>query len=522
MVEQLESWKEIAAYLGREVRTVQRWAATRGLPVRRLPGGKRPRVFSFTREIDEWLRAGSADARLAHTPDSIAVLPFLNLTGDAAETSFGRGLAEDVITALVRVPGLRVTARTSSFMFAGRARDVRQIAVRLGVAWVLEGSIRRDGERLRVSAQLIDAVDGCHVWSERYDRHLTDIFEIQDEIARSIALALKQTLARPAALVNPTKDLVAYELWTTGRSTSQDYTPDAYLRSRECYEAAIARDPGFARAHFALAELLFYGVEFGLSRSPADAPKAREALARALECDEMLGEAHALLGVFQGLLEYDWPAAEQSFARAFALSPGSSTMLSQHAWYHLVPKLRLEEAVREAQQAASLDPLSPFVRGSLGLTFLAARQYARAVDECRLAVELAPRLWWLRWFYGTALLLHGRRERGFRECQLVFDRNPQPAVAGAMAMLCGMFGRRNRARRLLTKLQEAAAQRSYVPPLAFAWAYIGLGDDRAFEWLDKAVEARNPVVTHLPSMPLYDRIRRDPRFQGLLAKMHLA
>ncbi len=521
MVEQLESWKEIALYLGREVRTVQRWATARGLPVRRLPGGKRPRVFSFTHEIDAWLRAGSADATLTHAPDSVAVLPFLNLTGDAEGTSFGDGLAEDVITALVRVPGLRVTARTSSFMFAGRGRDVRQIGARLGVAWVLEGSIRRDGDRLRVSAQLIDAVDGCHAWSERYDRHLTDIFEIQDEIARSIALALKLTLARPAVSAPPTKDLVAYELWTRGRSTSQDYTPDAYVRSRECYEAAIARDPRFARAHFALAELLFYGVEFGLSTSPADAPKAREALARTLECDELLGEAHALLGVFQGLLEYDWTAAEQSFARAIALSPGSSAILSQHAWYHLVPRLRLEDAVNEAQQAVALDPLSPFVRGLLGLTLQAARQYARAVDECRRALELAPRLWWIRWFYGTALLLHGRCELGFRQCQVVFDRNPQPMVAGAMALLCGLFGRRDRARRLLTELQEAA-ERSYVPPLAFAWAYLGLGDDRAFEWLDQAVEARNPVVTHLPSMPLYDGIRIDPRFRALLAKMRLA
>lgn len=522
MAKQLGSWKEIAAYLGREVRTAQRWAATRGLPVRRLPGSKRPRVFSFAHEIDAWLCAGRAHAtRRQAAPASVAVLPFLNLTGDAEGKSFADGLADDVISALVRVPGLRVTARTSSFALRGRGRDVRQIGARLGVAWVVEGSIRRDGDRLRVSAQLINAVDGCHAWSERYDRRLTDIFEIQDEVARSIALALKLRLARPAVLAPPTKDLVAYELWTKGRSTSQDYTPDAYARARECYEVAIARDPAFARAHFAVAELTFYGVEFGLSRSPGDVSRAREALARTLACDALLGEAHGLLGVFQGLLEYDWPGAEQSFARALALSPGSSAILSQHAWYHLVPRLRLEEAEDEARQAVALDPLSPFVHAHLGLTLQAARQYARAVDACRRALELAPRLWWLRWFYGTALLLHGRCELGFGQCQLVYDRNPQPTVAGAMALVCGLFGRRDQARRLLTQLQETA-ERTYVAPLAFAWAYLGLGDDRAFEWLDKAIDARNPVVTHLPSMPFYDGIRRDRRFQPLLAKMHLA
>ncbi|MGE5362037.1 MAG: hypothetical protein ACM3NQ_23725 [Bacteroidales bacterium] len=521
MGEHLGSWKEIAAYLGREVRTVQRWAATRRLPVHRLPGSERPRVFAFTDEIDAWLRADIAGAKMAEPAASVAVLPFLNLTGNADGEHFGGGLADDIINALVRVPGLRVTARTSSFEFTGRGRDVRQIGARLGVVWLLEGSVRRDGDRIRVSAQLINAADGCHAWSERYDRRLTDLFAIQDDIARSIALALRLTLARPAVLAPPTGDLAAYELWMRGRSTSQEYTADAYARARECYEAAIARDPGFARAHFALAELLFYGVEFGLSTSASDIPRARQALARTLECDELLGEAHALLGVFQGLLEYDWSAAEQSFARAFALSPGSCSILSQHAWYHLVPRLKLEEAVNEAHQSVALDPLSPFVRGHLGLTLQAARQYSHAVDECRRALELAPGLWWLRWFYGTALLLQGKDKLGFRQCQMVYERNPQPTVAGAMALLCGLFHRPGEARRLLTALEEMS-QRTYVAPTAMAWAYLGLGDDRAFEWLGKAIEARNPVVTHLPSMPFYDGIRNDLRFQPLLAKMRLA
>ncbi len=523
MADRLESWKEIAAHLGREVRTAQRWAATRGLPVHHLPGGERPRVFSLTSEIDAWLRTGAPGATSAQPAPaaSVAVLPFLNLTGDTDGECFGDGLADEVINALVRVPGLRVTARTSSFVFTDKGRDVRQIGARLGVAWLIEGSVRRDGDRVRISAQLINTADGCHAWSERYDRRLTDIFAIQDDIARSIALSLKLTLSRPAAIAPPTGDLVAYELWVKARSISQEYTSTAYGQARECYEAAIARDPRFARAHFGLAELIFYGLEFGLSRSPRDVATARDALSRALECDELLGEAHALLGVFRGLLEYDWLGAEASFARALSLSPGSASVLSQHAWYHLVPRLKIEAAVGEAQQAAALDPLSPFVHGHLGLTLQAARQYSRAVDECRRAVELAPGLWWLRWFYGTALVLRGRHSLGFRQCQLVCDGNHSPMVVGAMAMVCGLYHRRAQARRLLRELVEMAA-RTYVAPPAFAWGYLGLGDDRVFEWLEKAVDARDPVMTHLPSMPFYDSIRADPRFRALLTKMRLA
>jgi len=523
MAERLESWKEIAAYLGREVRTAQRWALTRGLPVHRLPGGQRPRVFALPPEIDAWLRTGAEALTAAHPAPaaSVAVLPFLNLTGDADGECFGDGLAEDIINALVRVPGLKVTARTSSFAFRGKGLDARQVGARLGAAWLIEGSVRRGGGRVRVSAQLINTADGCHAWSERYDRRLTDIFAIQDDIARSIALALKLTLSRPAALAPPTTNLDAYELWMRGRSISQEYTATAYAQSRECYEAAIARDPRFARAHFGLAELLFYGVEFGLSRSARDVATARDALTRSLECDERLGEAHAMLGVFRGLLAYDWTGAEESFARAQALSPGSAAVQSQHAWYHLVPRLKLDAAVSEAQQAAALDPLSPFVRGHLGLTLQAARQYSRAADECRHAVELAPGLWWLRWFYGTALLLCGKHALGFRQCQMAYDEHRNPMVTGAMAMLCGLYRRREQASRLSRELGEMA-QRAYVAPAAFALACLGLGDDRAFEWFGKAVEARDPIMTHLASMPFYDGIRADPRFRPLLAKMRLA
>jgi serine/threonine-protein kinase len=517
--ERLDSWKDIAVYLGREVRTVQRWAVARSLPVHRLPsGGNRPRVYSHKAEIDAWMRAGAQEPRADAA--SVAVLPFLNLAGTPEDQYFGDGLADDVINALVRVPGLRVTARTSSFAFSGRGQDVRQIGAELGAAWLIEGSVRRDGGRVRVSAQLIDAGSGYHTWSECYDRQLTDIFAIQDEIARAIARALRIELALEPPARRPTSDLAAYDLWMKGRSISQRFTPAAFAQARDCYDAAIARDPRFARPYFGLAELLFHGVQFGLTNSADDARLARNAIATSLELDNGFGEAHALSGILHGILDYDWPGAEAAFQRAFELSPGSATVLIQHAWYHLVPRMRVAEALDEAEQAVALDPLSPLVRGRFGLVLVVARQYPRAAEECREALRLAPGLWCLHWFYATALLLQGRFVQGFGHARKVYDEIHQPLVIGGMSLLYGLFLRKTEARKLLAELQELSGT-TYVPPVAMAFAYLGLGDDRVFEWLDKAIDARDPVVTHLPSMPLYDGIRGDPRFRALLARMHL-
>jgi excisionase family DNA binding protein len=516
--EQLDSWKEIAVYLGREVRTVQRWAKARDLPVHRFPGGERPRVYALKSEIDAWLRAAGPAA--GGRALSVAVLPFVNLAGAEGDRLFGDGLADDLINELVRIPGLRVIARTSSFACAAGTRDVREIGAQLGAGWLVEGSVRRDRQCVRVSAQLVNTRDGGHAWSERYDRNLNDMFAIQDEIARSIALALQLTLLPQPVPAGP-RDPATYDLWVKGRALSQQFTPQAFAQAREYYEAAIAREPQFARPHFGLADLLFYGAEFGVAEPPAVVPRAREALGRSLELDQRSGEAHALLGIFRGLLDYDWSGAAAAFRRAFQLSPGSAALLSQHAWYYLVPTMRLAEAAEEAQRAVTLDPLSPSAHGRLGLVLQAARQYERACDAGRTAVQLAPGLWWLRWFYGTALLLQGSIDEGFRQCWQVYQQNRRPLVIGAMSAVCGLYGERPEARALLGELEQIA-RHTAVPPYGFAFAYLGLGDDRVFEWLDRAIAARDPIATHLPSMPMYDGLRADPRFPILLAKVGLA
>ncbi len=516
--ERLDSWKDIANYLGREVRTVQRWALARSLPVHRLPGGGRPRVFSLKSEIDAWLRAGTREVR--DETASVAVLPFLNLAGDPENQYFGDGLADDIINALVRLPSLRVTARTSSFAFTARGADVRHIGAQLGATWLIEGSVRRDRGRVRVSAQLVNTHDGYHAWSESYDRQVTDIFAIQEEIANSIAGALRLKLTRARSCAQQAPDLAAYDLWVKGRSISQQYTLEAFAQARECYEAALARDPRFARPYFGLAELLFYGVQFGLAPEPDALPRIRESITKSLELDDQCGEAHAMSGICRGILDYDWPGADAAFRRALELSPGSAAILSQHAWYFLVPTKRTAQAVEQAQQAVALDPLSAFARGMLGMVLMAARQYAQAAEECRRAVELAPRLWWLHWFYGTALLLQGRLVQGYGECRLCYEKMRLPLVVGGMAFIYALARQGKKARQLLADLLEMS-RIEYVPPAAFALAYLGLGDDRTFDWFEKAIDARDPIVTHLPTLPLYDGIRNDPRFGKLLAKMRL-
>ena len=519
MTDRLDSWKDIAAYLGREVRTVQRWEAERSLPVHRLPGGDRPRVYALKAELDTWLRTSAVEQ--ADLP-SVAVLPFVNLSADPENAYFSDGLAEDVITALTRVPGLRVTARTSSFAYRDRNLDVRRIGADLSARALLEGSVRREGNRIRVSAQLVSAEDGYHLWSESYDRQLGDVFGIQEEVARAIAHELKVRIG-PAPLVGrPTADLEAYSLWLQGRSLGAEWTADKIAEASACYRAALARDPKFPLPYLSIADSLFYAAWFGLALPPEAFPQALQFVQQALDLDPSLGEAHALRGCLLAVLNFDWDSAEREFERARELSPGSSTILYRHAWVILAPKRRYAEALAEMELAVRQDPLSPLMHGTLGMVLLEARDYARAEKACRVALELAPGFWWSHFFLSCALLLQNKGDEALTHCRQAWTRlGPSTLAAADQCFTYGLLGRPDDALRAYAAF-ERTAQQEPVPALAHAWAYLGLGDDRAYEWLDKAIDGRDPAVTHLPGMPIYDELRADPRFNRLLTKMNLA
>ena len=298
--------------------------------------------------------------------NSIAVLPFLNLSEDKENEYFSDGLAEEILNLLTCVKGLRVTARTSAFAFRGSAQDVRKIGEILNVRTILEGSVRRSGNRVRVTAQLIDTGDGYHLWSDRYDREVTDMFAVQDDIARAIVDRLKLRFAghNPIA-VRQTANLDAYDAYLKGRYHAATVTPAAAVRARKHFEDAIALDPSFAPAYSGLAKSLFISVQFGLQAGSELMPQVKTAALKAIALDETDSEAHALLGLVAGAFDYDWTEALRRSALALACEPQTSEVRHFCAQFILIPLRRFDEAIALLEPVLMADPLSPLPRKTM-------------------------------------------------------------------------------------------------------------------------------------------------------------
>ena len=524
----LDSWKEIAAYLHRDVRTVMRWERARGLPVHRLPGGGKPGVYALQSELDAWWKkrhlhlVEPAENVAPHprTP-SVAVLPFANLSADKENQYFSDGLADEIITALTRIHGLRVTARTSSFAFRGKEQDVREIGVALGVGALLEGSVQRSGGRIRVSAQLVDTRDGFHIWGDRYDRELADIFAIQDEISRAIAGALQVRLT-PLPVVRRTTSLDAYHLWLKGRYYHRYESMEMITKCRECYEQAIALDPSFPQPYVNLAGLIRGLADFGIVRPKEVGVPGRAAIRKAFELDDSLGDAYALSGVYRAWLDFDWRGAEDDFRRAALLNPASADVHRLRAMDCLVPLNRLEEGVREMERAIELDPLSALAHSGFAWLLGFKREFDRGLEEAETALALDAGYAVAFALRGSVLYFAGRIDEGVESWQIAAEKMARaPSVIGPLGYGLGRLGRRAEAEGILAEL-DAVERERYVTPISRAWVYIGLGDfDAAFPWLDRAVDDRDPHTLHFPCKPAYDPIRQDPRFTALLRKMRL-
>ncbi|MBZ5622412.1 MAG: tetratricopeptide repeat protein [Acidobacteriia bacterium] len=527
----LDSWKVIANYLNRDIRTVMRWHRSGGLPVHRLPGGAKPGVYALKSELENWRKSnrihaiepdqGSPPPVSARVP-SVAVLPFVNLSDEKENEYFGDGLADEIINGLTRVEGLRVTARTSSFRFRGQEHDVREIGARLGVAALLEGSVQRVGSRVRIRAQLVSSTDGYHLWSDRYDAELADVFAVQDQIARSIAAALKLKLGPPTASRRATIP-EAYNLWLKGRchQLSRRSIEDL-MKAGECFSQAVALDPNCAVAHLGLAQHVCNLAILGLVSPQQVAARGRAALEKALELDDSMGEAHAVMGSLRAFLDFDWRGAEHCFSEALARNPGSPLVHSQYAAFVLMPTRRLERAEAEVGSTLELDPLSPDSHFLMALVYFFQGRCDRAQANIQIATEFGADTPSLEWLSGIIEAVQGRFDSAIARCENAVRRfGGSPMVTGALGMLYGWAGRHDDARRLLAQLEQAARV-TYVSPIYRAWVYAGLGENaRAFEWLDRAVEGRDPHVLHLPVKPVYDKLRGDPRFAALLRKMRL-
>ncbi len=461
-------------------------------------------------------------AKPAEQKPSIAVLPFVNMSGDKEQEYFSDGLAEEIINALVQIPALKVTARTSAFAFKGKQEDIRKIAEALGVANILEGSVRRSGNRIRVTAQLIAAADGNHIWSERYDREMTDVFEIQDEISRAISAKLRVRLSGNRPLVKRrTENLEAYNLNLVGRYHLSKYAPDSLVKGKECFEKAIKLDPNYALAWFGLAH--FYYVLSLTGSMPANKAYAEclKATLKAMELDNTLPQAHAMMGVLQGK-DYKWREANVSFQRALELSPESGEVFVLYSIFYLLPMRRWDEAIDWTRKALELDPLASNARGALGTCYAYAGQFDRAIEQLQKALELDPHLPTVQLHLGLSYIQTGRYDEGIRAVEMdALLAGRHPASLGSLGVAYACAGQVEKAQKVLEELQERA-QKSDVPAYPFAIIYLALEQiDKGFDWLEKAGEEREHMAVLWIRMPIFDRLRSHPRYHAMLHKMNL-
>lgn len=532
----LDSWKAIAGYLGRDVRTVIRWERSRGLPVHRLPGGPKASVYALRSEVEAWRKRRAihavgreqdetAPAAPAPKPasSSVAVLPLANPSADKENDYFGDGLADEIITALARLPGLRVIARTSSFAFRGKDQDVREIGLKLGVGSLIEGSVQRAGNRLRVHVQLVSCSDGCHLWADRYDRELTDIFSVQDDIAASVTAALKVAVDSPRP-PRKTPDLEAYTCWMQGRYYQLGLRSfDEVRKATEFFSRAVAIDPQFAPAHMALGESLLNLAVLGLVSPRGIEHQARREIETALALDPRLGEAHAADGILRALFDFDWTGAGNAFSTALTLAPGQAGIHRRRAGCLLIPLLRLEEAEEEARTSMELDPICPESQFLAALVLLFQRDYARAEANIRMMMQVGSPNPYTIWVLGIVAAMQQRFDEAIASCEKAARLfGGAPVLSAGLGMLYGMAGRTDEARRLLEQMDQLAARGGHVSPVFRAMVLVGINDfDGAFASLERAVEGRDPHILHLPGKPVYDRLRGDPRFAALLRKMNL-
>lgn len=453
---------------------------------------------------------------------SVAVLPFVNTSGDPTDEPFADGLTDELIGALSRVAGLTVAPRTSTFALRNRGLDVRTVADTLGVANALEGSVRRAGDRLRITVALVSAAENRVLWSETYDRQLRDVFVVQQEIARSVTRAMRIRLAVPAAapVGAATADLVAYELYLKGQFFRYQLTKDALDRAVGFFEQAIARDPEFARAHAGLADAHGLLVLFG-NRPPGEGfRRARAAALTALALDSTLAQAHASLGHIEMAHDWNWASAGPRLERAMALDPASTTIrLWRSLW--LLDQRRFDEASALLEQALASDPLSTPVRLTLGRLYVSTRQPDRAIPYLQGTIELNPRLSLAHQQLGYALLQKDMPA----EAVLAFAR--AAALSGArdsaqLAYAYAVTGRRGDAEHVVRTLLRSADRR-YLPPFDVALAYVGLGDvDEAFRWLERAYAEHAAGMDTIAITPAFAPLHADPRWTRLLRRMRLA
>jgi pentatricopeptide repeat protein len=578
--ERLDSWKEIAAYMKRDVTTVQRWEKREGMPVHRHLHDKRGSVYALPAELDAWQKGRRPDAateeleaepvspsnRTEEQPlrpgrsaaywfllagiaavlfvgastyfvfrgrtketvqprvRSLAVLPFRNLSGDASQDYLAEGVTEALIGRLAGIRDLRVTSHTLVMQFKNPQQSVPEIARTLGVDAVVEGSVVREGNRIRVTAQLIRGATDEHFWSETYDREMLDALALESELAQAITAKVEATVtgqeqqrlvaARPVAPE-------VYESYLKGRFALDKANDRAAIEGAIGYfEDALRRDPGFAPAYVGLA-----AAYNGLSTVFIGAPlqdarrKAMDAVRKALELDPNLSEAHDLLaGALQD--EWHWAEAESEYRRTLELNPNDAHAHVGYANW-LLSEGRTDEAVEWMHRARELDPLTVSSANIAWLLFH-SRRYDEAIQELRSQLALQPEDPGALWFLGFVLIAKDEPAEAIPFLEKAANvSNRSPGVLGVLIRAYAHAGRRSDALRVLEELKKRRSN-GYVPAGAFVNAYLGLGDtEEAFVWLEKAYQEKSNILQFVKTHPYFDPIRDDPRFVDLVRRIGL-
>jgi len=455
---------------------------------------------------------------------SIAVLPFDNLSRDPDNAYFCEGVQDEILTRLAKVADLKVISRTSTQHFKSTPDNLPQIAKQLGVAHILEGSVQKASDQVRVNVQLINALTDAHLWADTYDRKLTDIFAVESEIAKTIAETLQARLTgseKTLITKTPTVNPEAYELYLKGRFFWNKRTGADLLKSIDYFKQAVEKDQKYALAYAGLADAYVLLPPYGAASPSESFPQAEAAARKALELDDTLAEAHTSLGQVLLFYDLDFAGSTMEFERALSLDPNYATA---HHWYGgggpLLALGQFDRAIKEGKRAVELDPLSLINNADLGWLYFNARCYNEAEAQARKTLEMDSHFYLAHYYLGEVLQFKGQLTEAIAEYKKAAELDDDPFVLGLLAQAYAKLGQRDEALKMLGQLQELATRR-YVTSYSFALVHIALGEkDKAIDWLERAYRDRaGPDIALIKVDPFLDPLRGRPRFEALVQKV---
>lgn len=455
---------------------------------------------------------------------SIAVLPFESLSDDRENAYFAAGIQDEILTRLSKIAALKVISRGSTQKFKSAPDNLREVARQLGVAHLLEGSVQRSGDSVRVTVQLIHAGSDTHLWAETYDRKLTDMFQVETEVAQRIATALEATLTgseKQALKAKPTTNVEAHHAYLRGRYFWSRRTSEGYRKAVEQFNRAIELDPAYAQAYSGLADAIHFLSGYNAPEQREALTRVRAALNKAIELDETLAEPHASLGLIAMNIDWDWAEAEREFKRAIELNANYATA---HQWYgeFLAYLGRFEEGIKEIERAHELDPLSLIITTDVAKVYAMARRYDAAIAQYQRALAMDPDFPEAHALLGVTYSMKGLHPEAVAELHKIKDVDGNPAYLSWLGYAYGMSGNADEADKIVNQLNELSTH-TYVSPLWMTLAHIRPREnDQAFAWLEKVfAERAGGGAVSLKVNPIFDSLRSDPRFADLLRRAKL-